>query len=60
MLNIKKNDILDLIVISRGRWERECIGRIEENTAIKVLLKRPFTFSENLIGKKILTATFPI
>ncbi len=53
LLNIKKNDVLDLTIISKGRWNRECIGRIKENYGIKVLLKKPLNFSENLIGIKI-------
>jgi uncharacterized Fe-S cluster-containing radical SAM superfamily enzyme len=71
--NLKKNDVLELIIISKGRWERECIGKIDDNFGIKVLLKRPLTFSNGLIGKKIkakiikanykdniITASFPI
>ena len=73
MPNVRKNDILNLIIISRGRWERECIGKLDHNTGIKILLKKPLTFSEDLIGKKIkvkvikanykdniVTASFPI
>ena len=51
-LNIKKNDEIGLEIVSKGRWKRECIGKINEEIGIKVLLKKPF-ISSNLIGKKI-------
>ena len=60
-------------IISPGRWKRECIGKINENFAIKILLNKPLTYSEVLIGKEIkakvikanyknniITAIFPI
>ena len=70
---LKKNDLINLQIVSRGRWNWECIGKINKNVGIKVLLKRPLTFSEDLIGKvikakvikanyrdNILTASYPI
>lgn len=69
---LKKDMEIDVTVISRGRWERECIGIINERFGIKILLKKPFKFTPNLLGKKltvrvikanykdnIITASFP-
>jgi hypothetical protein len=52
-LLLKKNDVIDVIVVCRGRWEKECIGMINRNFGIKILLKNPFKFSPTLLGKKI-------
>ncbi|MFX1394441.1 MAG: radical SAM protein [Promethearchaeota archaeon] len=51
-LNFKKNDLIRLEIVSKGRWKRECIGKINEEMGIKVLLKKPL-ISNDLIGKKI-------
>lgn len=72
-LNLKKNDLINVKIISPGRWKRECIGKINENFAIKILLNKPLTYSEDLLGKEIkakvikanyknniITAIFPI
>ena len=71
-LDLRKNDLIKIEIISRGRWENECIGKINNSLGIKVLLKKPFVFSDKLIGKvieakvikanykdNILTALFP-
>lgn len=52
-LSLKKNDLIKLEIISKGRWKRECIGKINERIGIKVLLKKPLTTSDDLIGKYI-------
>ncbi|MFW9826371.1 MAG: radical SAM protein [Candidatus Thorarchaeota archaeon] len=52
-LSVKKNDLLKLKVISKGRWNREFIGKIKENFGMKLLLNKPITFPEKLIGKEI-------
>ncbi|MFX0041846.1 MAG: radical SAM protein [Candidatus Hodarchaeota archaeon] len=52
-LNIKKNDIVDLKIVSNGRWNHECIGKIDTNIGIKVLLKKPVVYSPELLGRKI-------
>jgi len=70
--NFKKGDIIRLKIISKGRWERECVGKIDENLGIKVLLRKGFTFSTELLGNvidakiikanykdNIITAVFP-
>lgn len=70
---LKKDMILNVKVVSKGRWERECIGKINEKLGIKILLKKPFKFTSELLGKKltvkiikanykdnIITASFPI
>ena len=53
LLNFKKNDILKLEIVSKGRWHKECIGKIDESFGIKILLQKPITFSDALIGKVI-------
>ena len=71
-LDLKKNDLLKVKIVSRGRWKNECIGKINDNQGIKILLKKPIDYSEKLIGKvivakvikanyrdNILTALFP-
>ena len=52
-LNLKKNDTIELKVLSKGRWNKEYIGKIRDNFGIKLLLNRPLTQPNNLIGKKI-------
>jgi uncharacterized Fe-S cluster-containing radical SAM superfamily enzyme len=69
---LKKSMIIGAKIISRGRWDRECIGKINENLGIKILLRKPYKFTQNLLGKKvavkvikanyrdnIITASFP-
>jgi len=51
-LNLKKNDQIGVKIVSKGRWKRECIGQINEDFGIKIILKKPLT-SKDLIGKKI-------
>ena len=70
--DLQKNDLIKIEIVSKGRWENECIGKINDSLGIKVLLKKPFVFSDKLIGKvievkvikanykdNILTALFP-
>jgi uncharacterized Fe-S cluster-containing radical SAM superfamily enzyme len=52
-LNIKKNNLLRVKVISKGRWEKEYIGKINANLGIKVLLNRSIPQSEKFIGKNV-------
>jgi uncharacterized Fe-S cluster-containing radical SAM superfamily enzyme len=72
-LKLQKNDLIKLEIVSKGRWNNECIGRINEEIGIKLLLKKPITFRKNMIGKifkarvikanyrdNILTALFPL
>lgn len=72
-LDLKKNQSLILTIISKGRWQNEFIGKIDNNFGVKVLVRGLSITSENLIGKKItariiksnykdniLTAVFPI
>ena len=73
MKNLKKNDFIPLKIVSKGRWTNECIGQINENHGIKVILRKPIKYSDDLIGKEIIakvikanyrdnifTAIFPI
>ncbi len=52
-LKVRKNDFLKLKVISKGRWEREYIGKISNNFGIKVLIDKPIIHLEKFIGKTI-------
>jgi len=52
-LDLKKNDEIKLIIVSKGRWEQELIGKITEEIGIKVLLQKPLKFTDNMIGKEI-------
>jgi hypothetical protein len=52
-LDLKKDDLLEIKIVSRGRWPNECIGKINDTLGIKILLKKPIIFSEELIGKVI-------
>jgi uncharacterized Fe-S cluster-containing radical SAM superfamily enzyme len=52
-LEVQKNDLIRLKVISKGRWEHEYIGKIDNNFGIKVLLNKPIIQSEKLIGRAI-------
>jgi uncharacterized Fe-S cluster-containing radical SAM superfamily enzyme len=52
-LNIKKNQLVRLEIISRGRWKKEYVGKIDNNFGIKVLLNTPISNHENFIGKTI-------
>jgi uncharacterized Fe-S cluster-containing radical SAM superfamily enzyme len=52
-LNYRKGDIIKLTIVSKGRWPNECIGKIHKDIGIKILLNKPFQYSEKLIGKKI-------
>ncbi|MFX1456329.1 MAG: radical SAM protein, partial [Promethearchaeota archaeon] len=69
----KKNEIIDLKIISQGRWENEYIGKINNVLGIKVLVNKQAYKFDNILGKdikakiikasyknNILTAIFPI
>ncbi|MFX0057301.1 MAG: radical SAM protein [Candidatus Hodarchaeota archaeon] len=72
-LKLQRKDIVELEIVSQGRWNWECIGKINNEFGIKVLLKKPLNFSEDLLSKifkaevikanykdNILTALFPL
>ena len=72
-LKLKKDDVINLSVISIGRWENEYIGKINDNFGIKLIISKRSLGFKNLIGKEvktkiikanykdnILTAVFPI
>ncbi|MFX1337653.1 MAG: radical SAM protein [Promethearchaeota archaeon] len=52
-LNYRKGDIIKLKFASIGRWPNECIGKITKDIGIKILLNKPFQYSDNLLGKEI-------
>ncbi|MFX1487602.1 MAG: radical SAM protein, partial [Promethearchaeota archaeon] len=67
-----KNEIHRLTVVSKGRWDNEYIGKINDNSGIKILVDKNLVHSENLVGSEIevkiikanyknnlLTAVFP-
>ncbi|TFG04222.1 MAG: radical SAM protein [Promethearchaeota archaeon] len=52
-LNLEKGDKISAEIISKGRWNNECIGKISKNVGIKILLQKPLIFNPKLIGKRI-------
>ncbi len=52
-LNVKKNDIIRLQIISKGRWKKEFIGKFNNNYGLKVLLNRPIIQTEKFIQREI-------
>ncbi|MFW9818699.1 MAG: radical SAM protein [Candidatus Thorarchaeota archaeon] len=52
-LKVQKNDLIKLKIISKGRWEREYIGKIDNNYGIKLLSNKSIIPSEKFIGKEI-------
>ncbi|MFX1311817.1 MAG: radical SAM protein [Promethearchaeota archaeon] len=52
-LNLKKNDLINLKVISKGRWNNEFIGKINDNFGLKILLNKSIYNPQILIGKYI-------
>jgi len=53
-LNVKKNESVRLEIISKGRWKREYIGKIDKNFGIKLLADKTISNYEKLIGKEII------
>jgi hypothetical protein len=52
-LELKRNDIIRLTVISIGRWENEFIGRINNKFGIKILVNKQLLDVKNIVGKDI-------
>lgn len=52
-LNVNEDDTIPVTIVSPGRWENECIGKINEEFGCKILLNSPITFSDALLGKNI-------
>lgn len=52
-LELKRNDIIRLTVISKGRWENEFIGRINDKFGIKILVNKRLLDVKNIVGKDI-------
>ncbi len=52
-LPYRKGDVIKLEIVSIGRWPNECIGKIAKDIGIKILLNKPFQYSDNLLGKEI-------
>ncbi len=52
-LELKRNDIIRLTVISKGRWENEFIGRINDKFGIKILVNKRLLGDKNIVGKDI-------
>jgi uncharacterized Fe-S cluster-containing radical SAM superfamily enzyme len=52
-LNFRKGDLLKMKIVSKGRWQNECIGKIRDAYGIKIILKKPLVFDEKLIGTSV-------
>jgi hypothetical protein len=52
-LNLEEDQIISAKIVSQGRWNNECIGKLNDEFAAKVLLNAPLEFTSNLIGKEI-------
>ncbi|MHA1411257.1 MAG: radical SAM protein [Promethearchaeota archaeon] len=52
-LVLRKGDILNVEIVSKGRYPRECIGKIDENHGIKVLLKKHLQFNQDIVGRRL-------
>ncbi|TFF98481.1 MAG: radical SAM protein [Promethearchaeota archaeon] len=52
-LNLHEGDKIPVTVVSKGRWNNECIGKINEKFGCKILLNSPIQFTPNLLGKEI-------
>lgn len=52
-LDVHEGEIIPVTIVSPGRWDNECIGKINEDFGCKVLLNSPITFTEDMIGKQI-------
>jgi len=53
LTSLKKDDLVDLKIVSKGRWNNECIAIINEKQGIKLLLNKPFSYSEKLLGQEV-------
>ncbi|MFO7797208.1 MAG: radical SAM protein [Promethearchaeati archaeon] len=52
-LDIKEGDIISVVIKSPGRWKNECIGVIDNISSCKILLNKPFEYSDQMIGQNI-------
>jgi len=52
-LELDEDVILPVKIISPGRWPTECIGKINEDFVVKILLNSPLEFSSQMVGKEI-------
>lgn len=72
-LNVHEGEVIPVTIVSPGRWENECIGKVNEEFGCKVLLNSPIKYTDALLGKEIdvkilkaktkenlITAYFPI
>ncbi|MFX1571317.1 MAG: radical SAM protein [Promethearchaeota archaeon] len=50
---LEKNEMINLTVISKGRWKNEFIGKINDNFGVKILLSKSISNPNRLIGKNI-------
>ena len=53
LTSLQKGDLVDLQIVSKGRWNKECIAKINEKQGIKLLLNKPFSFSDKLLGQEV-------
>ncbi|MBN1215102.1 MAG: radical SAM protein [Candidatus Lokiarchaeota archaeon] len=52
-LEFKEGDIIPIEIMSKGRWNNEYIGKINEEFSTKILINKALDFSEDYIGKNI-------
>jgi uncharacterized Fe-S cluster-containing radical SAM superfamily enzyme len=52
-LGVNEGEIIPVTIVSPGRWDNECIGKINEDFGCKVLLNSPITFTKDILGKQI-------
>ncbi|MGV9173463.1 MAG: radical SAM protein [Promethearchaeia archaeon] len=50
---LQKGDRINAQIISKGRFPNECIGKISNYFGIKILLRHPYTFTDQLKYKHI-------
>ena len=53
LTSLQKGDLVDLQIVSKGRWNKECIAKINEKQGIKLLLNKPFSFTDKLLGQEV-------
>ena len=53
LTSLQKGDLVDLQIVSKGRWNKECIAKINEKQGIKLLLNKPFSYSDKLLGQEV-------
>jgi uncharacterized Fe-S cluster-containing radical SAM superfamily enzyme len=53
-LKFQKGEFTRIQIISKGRWKNECIGKLNDELGIKIILKKPLIFNEKLVGTSVI------